>query len=91
MTSSIRVGNVDVEIVPPEISACGKCGRPLQDPISVARGIGPKCFAGAPVDISYYNPNQVDLFVRDFAKAAEREIIGDTPGYRFWYIQEVQV
>lgn len=23
--------------------ACGKCGRPLTDPVSIARGIGPEC------------------------------------------------
>lgn len=27
-------------------SFCGRCGRPLSDPVSIDRGIGPECYGG---------------------------------------------
>lgn len=38
------------DLMPPKAEiwhegACGRCGRPLTDPISIERGIGPDCFS----------------------------------------------
>lgn len=45
-----------------EASRCARCGRALTDSTSVARGIGPDCFANlGPLDLSALTNDQIQL------------------------------
>jgi hypothetical protein len=45
LNKSSRVGDdsIPAELTIQHEGACGRCNRPLTDPVSIARGIGPEC------------------------------------------------
>ena len=75
-------------VVGSAVSVCARCGRPLTDPISIERGLGPVCFGRCQVDASYFNPSQLTLFPLD---ASEAQVRQDSPGLTFYHIEEVSL
>lgn len=53
-----------------ESNLCGKCGKELTDPVSIARGIGPTCY-GASTESHHYR--QEESLVEDLSPATQHQ------------------